>query len=266
MNLSQNPLKGWDILITRSAEQGRELSEKVISLGGKAIHIPMIEFRPAEGAQDNYLKKMADYDWIIFTSANTVRFFFKALEKNNVPIPATMKWAAVGDKTKKILQKEGIEPDFVPNKFSAEDFVEEFISAVKGGKILFPHGNLARSIIPEGLRNEGFTLDDWTIYETFFPDESRGKLKDWLQNCGKAVVTFTSPSTVRNFMEIIRLEGLDHVLPHLTAACIGPVTAKELKNFGVTPRICPSVYTTEAMVNEMMEYIQKNEEEDQSWN
>ncbi|WP_433743467.1 uroporphyrinogen-III synthase [Falsibacillus pallidus] len=266
MNLSQNPLKGWDILITRNAEQGKGLSEMVLELGGKPVHIPMIEFCPSEGTQELYLKKISDYDWIIFTSATTVRFFFKALEKNHVPIPATMKWAAVGDKTKKILQNHGIEPDFVPKKFSAEDFVEEFRAVVKGGNILFPHGNLARNIIPEGLRDEGFIIDDWTIYETFFPEASRGKLKDWLRNCNKAVATFTSPSTVRNFMKIIHSEGLGDTLSNLTAACIGPVTAKELKRFGVNPRICPPVYTTEAMVNEMLEYIQKNEEEDQSWN
>ena len=256
------PLKGKKVFIPRSGKQGKELSERIVQLGGKPYCIPLIEFK--EGKDPNglqYLKSINQYDWVIFTSQNGVKFFFQQLGKNNISLSPHTKIAAVGEKTKDAIQKHQLQVSFVPTLFSADDFVKEFDDQGLCLKnVLIPKGNLARDIIAKTLISKGCTVDEWIIYDTIFPRESKHKLESLLENVQLDYAFFTSPSTVYHFMEITKDPKLEKKAKMIDFISIGPVTKKAIEGYGWKVAASPQKYTVDDMLDCLCKLMMKREE------
>ena len=250
------PLRGKTVLVPRGEGQAKPFSDLVEKNGGIPIEIPLIAFRPVQFTNEieTLLTKLHTYDWIIFTSNVTVETFFSFLseeEKKTFP-----KVAVIGKRTKEVLTQRGISVEFTPSKYVAEAFVSDFLPIVtKGMKILLPKGNLARDIIAKSLREQGAIVEEIIIYETYAPVESKNKLADLLNNQQLDILTFTSPSTVDHFMEIVHEHGLFDKLAHCIVACIGPVTCKKVTTVGLPVHISPDQYTVNDMIECMIEKI-----------
>lgn len=144
------PLEGKRILVTRAAGQAEAFAEAIAARGGEPVEVPVITFREPwdESGGEEVLRQLPKYRWIIFTSANGVRFFFKWLQKAGVDFPAGVKVAVVGKKTLDVLQDHGINADVVPDKFVAESLLECLKDKIEpGDMVLLPRGNLARKAI-----------------------------------------------------------------------------------------------------------------------
>ncbi|TYS19652.1 uroporphyrinogen-III synthase [Rossellomorea vietnamensis] len=263
---SSLPLRGMDILVTREAKNAEGMADTIRKFGGIPHIVPLISFRPHKDEMEStYLKKLKSYEWIFFTSKNGVHFFFEKLKNHFITLNGSeTKFAAVGEKTCKALNSYGIQADFVPKFYSAADFSGEFLEKVtETGPILLSKGNLAKDTIAVRLRETGITIDEWITYETFFPKDHEKKLIGLLENRALAAITFTSPSTVKSFMKIVRENLLEHTLDSLITACIGPVTKEAADQNGLAVQVIPEKYTVEEMIEGLAGYfaLKKKREE-----
>lgn len=251
------PLHDKKILVPRAEKQANSFSKLLMKYGGIPVEIPLIAFRPTNMNLkiQAALEKLHTYDWIIFTSNITVETLisFIGLEQ----ISTFPKIAVIGKKTKEILNGKGMKVDFIPSKYVAETFVEEFLPKVyKGMNIFIPKGNLAREYITESLRQHGAIVDEAIIYETYMPDESRKMLAKKIAKKDLDILLFTSPSTVDHFMDVIKQYNLENQLEHCIIGCIGPVTENKIKLYGLSVHAAPKVYTVEEMIKSMIAYLE----------
>ncbi|KPB05509.1 uroporphyrinogen-III synthase [Bacillus sp. CHD6a] len=242
------PLADKRILITRSKEQARYFSKQIQSLGGTSLEVPLIQFQQVsnyESVAADIKANIADYEWIVFTSVNGVNYFFE-LYQGHLP----NKIAVVGAKTKQAMEALGYKVDLVPNRFSAEDLVDSFAKETISS-ILLVQGNLARPLLREELSRIGYNVKQIVVYENMIrvPEEKEWK---WLKEGRVDLYTFTSPSTVHNYMELFGL-------PKGPVATIGPITRNAAEKAGINVAISPSEYTMDGLLEEIVQYFKRED-------
>ena len=251
--MSHSYLKGKRVLITRPEKDSGEFSALLAGQGAEPAVIPLVGFIGRELPEEEMrkLRSASEYDWIIFTSKNGVRFFFKQVDEGT-RLPNI---ASIGDKTTESIKKRGFEPKFVPGEFVAEAFVEEFIPRLTAGsKILLVKGSLARDLISTELENHGHRCDEIILYETVLPDGSADLLKEALESEKLDIITFASSSAVHHFMRIVHAYKLERKLDRCLFACIGPVAKKTAEAYGLTVPVCGNPYTMEGLFHSLSEY------------
>jgi uroporphyrinogen-III synthase len=253
--ISSFSLQNKTVMIPRGKSHAKSFSELVARYGGIPVEIPLIAFRPVAANEHlrEVLKNLHTYDWIIFTSNVTVETFFSFMKSISEKLP---KIAVIGEKTRQEIESRGAEVSFTPEHYVAEGFVEEFSLFIKeGARILIPKGNLAREYIAASLMKQGATVDEVVIYETYLPDESREKLVQMLRNGSLDILTFTSPSTIDHFMEVVVENQLHNQIRQSLVACIGPVSKRKAEEWGLTVHAAPEKYTVEEMLKSIIEYV-----------
>lgn len=259
MTLIPNSLKGARILITRAPEQAELFARQIEQLGAKAHQVPLIDVRPCLGHEQRMqlISELHSFQWIVFTSVNGVRFFLDSLTKQELMIiRQSMKVASVGTQTTKKLEDYGIHVNLMPAHYEAGSLAEALLSQTKtGDHILIPRGNLARPLLANKLLESARVVYDLPVYETFQPSEAEKQLEAIAANSVVPnYLTFTSASTVRHYCTISSrlVSGTGHLFPDAKIICIGPITAIEAKKCGLTVSAVPSIYTTKAMIEEMV--------------
>ncbi|MEA1008311.1 uroporphyrinogen-III synthase [Bacillus cereus] len=248
-----NALAGKTVLITRAQHQAKQMSVAVKEQSGIPLEIPLLRMEGMSSRQIQHIaEQLHSYDWVIFTSKNGVAFF---LDNLRTKLPAAIKIAAVGVKTKLELEKRGYHVHFVPTSFVAEVFAEEFVKELRGNeRILFPKGNLARDVIPVKLREFGVFLDELIVYGTKANVEKKQELITALKLGRVNIITFTSPSTVTSFVRLLEGTNWREWIKKCTIACIGPITEKEASLY-FPHVIVPKEYTVEALLQCICESI-----------
>ena len=251
-------LNGKRILITRAREQIEELSRLLQSYGAQVIPFPTIEIAPPDDWQpmDEAIEKLDSYDWIIFTSVNGVKSFTQRLKDKGKGVDALVgkKVCAIGPRTQGDLEGMGLTVSFVPQEYRAEGVIDGLKArGIKGQKILIPRARGARKILPEALLEVGAVVKEVEAYQAVKPSKSNESLEAILKQ-GIDVVTFTSSSTVRNFMELLSDRT---VMNGIKVAVIGPITAETVRDYGLKPHIVPQKYTIPALVEAIVEYFQR---------
>lgn len=242
------------ILITRARAQADEFAEKLRIAGFQPIYFPVIEIKPIENnvALERALSRLGCYEWIVFTSTNTVEVVLSQFPSVDW---STIKTAAIGPKTAEALKSRGIQPDFVPGEYVAEAILPGLGDLV-GSWVLLPRAEMARKELPEAICNAGGVPHEITVYKTLPAEPDHEGMK--ALRSGVDVVTFTSASTVENFIAIARKNKLDPMnLPnHPVFACIGPITEQAARQAGFENVVVAEEYTTEGL----LEQIRKREE------
>lgn len=241
------------ILVTRSPSQSAELSRLVENCGGSVYVYPLIDTvaacDPQEKKQlDQVCRHLDHYDWIWFTSANAVQYFFAELQSRAIgsePLKKA-KIAAVGPRTAQLLQERQVHVEDLPPQSHARAMVSYFASKLRAGqRLLLPRGNLARSELPLTLREAGVIVDDCVVYHTVKTTKTRSE-KAELINAFKQhtidAVTLTSPSIVEALLSTLAELGDDplQLLDSIPLVCVGPVTAQRAKCLGLS-----SVFTAD---------------------
>ena len=258
--MKKQPLSGKKILITRAREQSSDFTALLQRLGAEVCEFPTIEIVPPtrwEGL-DQAIDRLDSYDWIIFTSANGVHFFFERLRgkgKDDV-LPSSLKVCAIGPATAKQLSVRRIPVHFLPKEYIAESILVGFEKMdIKGKRILLARAKQARDILPKGLKKTGAEIDVVETYRTIKPRGGTKRLKQLLQEEGVDIITFTSSSTVNHFVELLKKEDLKELLKGVAIACIGPVTAQTAQRWGMKVRIQPEQYTIPALAQSIANYF-----------
>ena len=254
------PLFGKRVIVTRSRDQASVFSEMLIDRGARPIEFPSIEVIPPSSWSelDEAIQALEQYTWVIFTSANAVKFFMKRLGDRGQDVRQLkgISICAVGPKTAEALELCGIKADLIPSEFKAEGVLAALGGMnVKGLKFLIPRAKVAREIIPEKLKELGADVTVATAYENVKPAGTVDHVRRLFEEKKIDVVTFTSSSTVHNFVEMLDQKRYKDFIDGVAVACIGPITAKTAGQFGMTVDIMPQEYTIPALVDAMVEYF-----------
>ena len=264
---TSHPLKGIRVLVGRAKHQAGALSGKLRERGATVIEIPFIEirkpksFKPLDGA----LKSLDTYDWLILTSVNGVEAMWERMRKLTLRQGhwGSLHVAAIGPATKKAIEQRGQRVHIVPKEYVAESVVQSLKNKVKGKRVLLVRAKVARDVIPHELRKAGAHVDVVEAYETLVPQSSRSRLRAILKNPEKRpqLVTFTSSSTVRNFVQLLgshraarmplargRERPRHTSLNGILMASIGPVTSATLRELGLRVDIAAQEFTIPGLV------------------
>ncbi|WP_040950147.1 uroporphyrinogen-III C-methyltransferase [Gorillibacterium massiliense] len=241
----KKPLFGRRILVTRSRAQASELADLIDEAGGEPVEFPVIQLREPTDPEklanlDTAFSKLADYNWVFFTSVNGVEYFFRHLARTGQDIRALAgaRLAAVGSATAQALRERGLAADILPGKFQAEDLLQAVDPYLrKGQKALLPRSEIARELLPAELGKRGLEVTEADVYESIPVGENAADLVRMLQENELHAITFTSSSTVRNLFTVLEKETGSReealcLAAKLPAYCIGPVTAETARDFG----------------------------------
>ncbi len=248
------PLFGKRILVTRATDQAGVFSHLLEGYGAQVLECPTIVVTPPESfaALDEALHALNDYDWLIFTSVNGVKYFFERLFELGFDSRAlgSCRVAAVGSKTSEALANHGIRPDLLPSGFHAEGLVEKFAEqGVAGQKALYPKADRARDVLPRGLAALGMEVVVPVAYRTAIPDSLSAEALEALEERRVDCVTFTSSSTVSNLATLLGENRLIHLLRGVAVASIGPVTSATCRELGLRVDLEPEKSTIEALTD-----------------
>lgn len=253
------PLFGQTIVVTRTRQQASALSEKLEALGARVIEAPTIELAPPKDFTqvDDAIKHAAHYDWIIFTSANGVRFTRARLDamERDVRVFGTADIAAIGDATADAIRKElALHVNLCPDDFVAEALVHALQGhgQIAGHKFLLLRADIARPILRDQLKALGaLEVRDVAIYETKTADKLPDELVSAIDAGDVNWVTFTSSSTVKNFVSLL---GSDYAtkLKNVKIASIGPITSQTLRDLNLTPTIEADTYNVDGLIDALM--------------
>lgn len=258
-------LSGVRVLVGRARHQASALSSGLRDLGAEVLEIPFIEIRKPRSykALDAALKNLSDYDWLILTSVNGVDALWERLRKLRLGgkpmrhLTHQMKVAAIGPATRQAIERHGVNVTVVPKEYVAESVVASLRRKVKGKRVLLARAKVARDVIPLELRRLGALVDVVEAYETVVPPSSRQRLRAALasQNRRPDWITFTSSSTVRNFVALLggkrgrgRPRHMGTEGKRVRLASIGPVTSSTLREFGLPVDVEAAEYTIPGLI------------------
>ena len=234
------PLAGKRVLVTRAAHQAGKLSEGLRALGATPVEVPVLEIRHPESfeALDAALRTLAAYDWLILTSANTVRALAERASFLGVRLaqPAGLKVAAVGESTAAAARDVGLQITFTPVTYVAESLLEGLIGQARGLRILLARAEVARDVIPDALRAAGAEVDLVNAYRNVMPAGAPEQLRQALAE-GIDAATFTSSSSVTHLGEAAQAAGIARPFKGVPAVSIGPITSETLRESGWEPAI-----------------------------
>jgi len=249
------PLFGKRVLVTRSRDRAGALSDLLRENGAEPIEFPVIKINPIEDRPENLFPDAGSYDWLLFTSANGVRATIDLLLNagRDVRSLAGPKIGAIGPKTAEEITKLGLRVDFMPTEFVAEAVVDQFPEDPAGRRIVILRAAEAREVLPEKLVERGAIVDVVPVYRTILEHSDAARMREMLSKGEIDIITFTSSSTVTNFIELIGEEVAKQLPPSVQIACIGPITAKTAEDNGLRPGIVAEEYTTEGLVKAILE-------------
>jgi uroporphyrinogen III methyltransferase / synthase len=259
---STRPLSGKRIVVTRARAQASIFVRRIEALGGEVIEFPTIEIQGPESYTplDDAIAKIHTYDWLIFTSVNGVEQFLSRLQMLNKSIAdlTGVEVGAIGPETAKRVAIAGVRNCLVPQQYQAEGILEVLEpETMRGKRVLIPRAAQARDILPETLRQWGAKVDVVEAYRTSVPKTDSSGLKSLLQARGVDMVTFTSSSTVINFVGLLQGQSLGELLDGIGVACIGPITKKTVEELGGRADVVSEEFTIPGLVDAIVDYFER---------
>ncbi len=257
----RRPLFGKQIVVTRTREQASDLVARLENLGALCLEFPTIRLAPPSSWKDldQAINSLASFDWVLFTSPNGVGAFFDRLATQGFD-PRELKGlqiGAIGPATAEALREWKLKADLVPDRFQAEYILEALAPmGMAGKKVLIPRAEQAREILPEGLREMGAQVVVAAAYQTLPDDSEKTPLLQQLQDGTIHCLTFTSSSTVLNFLRLFDRQDILSRLTNVPIACIGPITAQTARDNGLTVHIIPESFTIPDLVEAIRNYYQ----------
>jgi uroporphyrinogen III methyltransferase/synthase len=247
------PLFGKRVVLTRARGQADALAARLHALGAEVIEMPTIEIRPASdyGPLDRAIERLGTYDWLIFTSANGVRFFLERLDRSGSDLRALRaKICAIGPATRAALEALHLKVDLMAREYVAEGLIEAFAPHdMTGRRVLLPRAAAARDVAPQALTSRGAEVDAVEAYRTVAPEDAARRAQEIFSALRRPdFITFTSSSTVRHLVEAAGAEALQGV----KAVSIGPVTTRTARTLGVEVAAEARESTAEALVEAVL--------------
>ncbi|MAG03527.1 MAG: hypothetical protein CL406_02785 [Acidimicrobiaceae bacterium] len=222
------PLTGTTFVVTRATDQAATLMAALADLGATVVELPVISITdPVDGgaALEAAVRGLSTYDWVVVTSPNGSHRLVEAISSQNPTTEGSgwPRYAAIGPRTAAPLLEAGLAVELVPDRAVAEALIDAFPAPPPGGRVMVARAEVARPVLPDGLRAAGWEVDVVVAYRNVAihadPDlVERARAAD--------AVTFTSESTVRRYVDLVG----GPVPPD--AVCIGPISAAAARETG----------------------------------
>jgi len=256
LNFFENkPLFGQTIMVTRARKQNSQMVEKITDLGGNAIEVPTIKIEKIPNNQplETEINQLKSYQYLILSSANAVQIFFDKLDELGYDSRALahLKVCVIGSQTAKILTEKGIKADIIPQIHRLESLVEELLPILKPtDHILIPKAQETRDILVKKLTGSCY-LKEVPIYRTVIDASQRTILLELLEAKTIDYLTFSSASTVTNFVKLIGNQHLDK-LKNIKLISIGPITSQTMRSLNLTPYREAEIATVNEVIEAMI--------------
>src|SRR5213592_1410921 len=258
----KRPLLGKRIVVTRTRKQASVLSDKLRALGAHVIELPTIRIEPPSNLREfaELVQDAHGYDWIVFTSANGVEAFFDIFFKlyDDAREVGGARIAAIGPATAQRVKDFHMHVDLQPDEFVAEAVVREFKKqgSMENERILVVHAEKARDVLPKELSVAGGIVDEAFAYRTVPEARDTSGARRQLAEHGADLITFTSSSTVENFLAL----GLSWP-QGMRIASIGPITSKTVRDQGLKVDVEARRHDINGLVQAIRElFAEKNAE------
>ncbi|HEY4887889.1 MAG TPA: uroporphyrinogen-III synthase [Candidatus Dormibacteraeota bacterium] len=256
--MSKRPLHGRRILITRARHQVDPFRRELVDLGASVVEIPTIQIQPMpiDDRVRKAITRLEGTALVIFASANAVDIFFQMLLSSGADARAlhSSKLCAIGQETAESLERHGLRPELITSEYTAEGLAKALEGwEMEGLHVLVPRAEVARDALPSLLANRGAEVEILPVYQAICPPAAGDALLRLFNNEGVDVITFTSSSTVYNFVRAFPEDRLPAVLGDAEIACMGPVTADTARKLGLTVSIVAREYTTHGLVQAIAE-------------
>jgi len=252
------PLFGKRIVATRAEDQANSLYSKLGNEGAVTIPFKVIKTKLSDNIPDLNKLFSRKFDWLIFSSENGVRYFFKAMEFQGLDsrLLKNTKVAVIGSGTAQKLKSYFINPDFVPQTFTSKAFVKEFpkFTNIEGKSILRVKGDFDNDILVKGLLETGADVTSLVVYN-LLTDKPNDDVISELKDKGADGILFTSSSTVNNFFDIFGQSDAKKILNDSKVFAIGPVTEESLKKKGINDIFVAETHTIEGLLDKLKENL-----------
>ena len=238
-SLSSQPLSGRRIAVTRAREQASELASKLAALGAEVIELPLIHVSKEISKQDlaDVLLELGSYDWIVFTSANGVRYFFEEFFRifDDIRSLGLLRMACVGEGTAKAVDALHLKVECQPKIATAVALADALIAtgSLDSAKVLVITGNLNRDMLVQKLEGAGAIVDRLQVYKTELTDLTADPGAADYRAKGAAAILFASSSAVESFVAQAAMLKLAPKAQHPLAGSIGPQTSETMKKSGL---------------------------------
>lgn len=236
---SSVPLSGKRIAVTRSREQASELSNKLAALGAEVIELPLIHVSKSIDLHtlNDVLQELGGYDWIVFTSANGVRYFFEEFHRvfEDIRALGMLRFACIGDATAKAIREQHIRVECQPKIAVAEALAEALIAtgSLDSAKVLIITGSLNRDTLIKMLEEARAIVDQLQVYKTEKTDLTEDTAAASFRARGADAILFASSSAVQSFTDQAAALKLEKNATRPIAGSIGPQTSEAMKKVGM---------------------------------
>jgi uroporphyrinogen III methyltransferase/synthase len=250
------PLFGQRIVVTRPAHQGRELADRLVSLGAEPILFPTIRVLPPDdwATVDAAIAKMDSFDWLVFTSANGVRYFLNRLVDTGADLRqlGRTRLAAIGPATRDALADYYLHADVMPDQFAAEYLADTLVPQVTGKRILLARASRTREVLPERLADAGAEVDQLVVYQNVDVEEADPDFLERLRSGTIDWITLTSPAIARSLARLVPPVLRPCLGRDVRLASISPLTTQAAREVGLKVAAEATRYTTEGVVQAMI--------------
>jgi uroporphyrinogen-III synthase len=252
-------LAGRRILVTRSAHQAGKLSEGLRARGAEPIEVPVIEIQPPASLDplDQALQHIYGYDWLIVTSANTVRVLGERAAALTIDLLSQpLHVAAIGQATADAARQLNLKVTLTPETYVAEGLVSALADRIRGKHVLLARASIARDVIPDALRAAGATLNVVDAYQNVIPAAAPEQLRCVLA-AGVDAATFTSSSSATHLAEVAQKAKQPFPFRGVPAVSIGPVTSQTLRELGWPPAAEAQVHDIPGLISAVVSFFSR---------
>ena len=279
MSGEHKPLSGKSVVVTRAAEQARELIARLESFGAEVLLLPTVSFADPEDTVilDATLRSLERIDWILFTSENAVKYFARRARSLGIvlgELRGGTKVGAVGPTTAAAAAAEGLAVDYVAKRHNAEALAQELRGELAGKRVLLPHSDLAKDDLARLLGEYAGQVIEVVAYRTVAPGSETavptGRIRGTEDSVDPAaaalrrirsgdvdVISFASPSAFRNFAELVGADVMRALSESAKFAAIGPTTARAIREDGWNVAIESSESTSDGLGDAVAAYFER---------
>ncbi|PTX94262.1 uroporphyrinogen-III synthase [Opitutus sp. ER46] len=235
----KSPLSGKRIAVTRARDQAPELTGKLTALGAEVVELPLIQVVKDIDKQTlaDVLLELGGYDWIVFTSANGVRFFFEEFHRifDDIRSLGLLRFACVGDATARAIREQHLKVECQPEVATGEALADALIAtgSLDSAKVLVITGNLNRDELVKRLEEARAIVDRLPVYRTETTDVTHDPAAVDFRAHGADAILFASSSAVQSYADQARALKLGQNARKPIAGSIGSQTSETMKKVGI---------------------------------